>query len=193
MARSLRKMGRTGQSGLLCVIMDLMKTIFSLGANCPKGHLLTPATLLLEPSGRPRCRTCRAAYANSYYHKNKKHLKKYFKDWDSKNKKKRYEVSRKAAMKYFYNITPEQFEVMRTKQDDLCAICRRPQTPIKGNRFARKKTMHLDVDHNHATGTVRGLLCRKCNTALGLLQDSPEILLRAHYYLASDGTSTNEF
>ena len=41
----------------------------------------------------------------------------------------------------------------------------------------------LRVDHNHETGAVRGLLCRNCNVALGLMQDSPERLQQALSYL----------
>ena len=41
----------------------------------------------------------------------------------------------------------------------------------------------LDVDHNHDTGEVRGLLCRKCNSAIGLLNEDPTVLFRAIDYI----------
>lgn len=41
----------------------------------------------------------------------------------------------------------------------------------------------LDVDHDHATGEVRGLLCNRCNQAIGLLQDDPLIVRSALVYL----------
>lgn len=52
-----------------------------------------------------------------------------------------------------------------------CNICgAQPEEPLR-------------VDHNHETGAVRGLLCRNCNVALGLMQDSPERLQQALSYL----------
>lgn len=41
------------------------------------------------------------------------------------------------------------------------------------------------IDHCHATGKVRGLLCARCNTALGLMRDSPDLLMDAATYLLS--------
>lgn len=65
---------------------------------------------------------------------------------------------------------------MLTTQGGVCAICRSddPAAP-KGGAFA--------VDHDHATGRVRGLLCQKCNTALGGFRDNPKFLLAAIKYL----------
>jgi hypothetical protein len=42
----------------------------------------------------------------------------------------------------------------------------------------------LHVDHDHVTGKVRGLLCNTCNVALGALQDSEELLIKAAGYIA---------
>lgn len=58
------------------------------------------------------------------------------------------------------------------KQGGRCAIC--TATPKK-KRFA--------IDHDHATGTVRGLLCDNCNNGLGRFGDSPELLATARDYL----------
>jgi hypothetical protein len=57
---------------------------------------------------------------------------------------------------------------------EACGICRR--VPVDG----------LRVDHDHTTGAVRGLLCRNCNVALGLLQDDPALLARAGRYLVGE-------
>jgi hypothetical protein len=59
------------------------------------------------------------------------------------------------------------------RQDGLCAIC-------SGGPLGFSE---LCVDHCHTTGAIRGLLCRTCNTGIGHLRDSPELLRRALDYL----------
>jgi len=56
-----------------------------------------------------------------------------------------------------------RYKEMLSGQGDVCAVC-------KGKCPTGKR---LAVDHDHSTGQVRGLLCSRCNTALGLLRDSP--------------------
>jgi hypothetical protein len=58
---------------------------------------------------------------------------------------------------------------MVAAQNDRCLICERPGK--------------LVVDHCHATGRVRGLLCNLCNTAIGQLRDSPALLRKAAEYV----------
>ena len=74
---------------------------------------------------------------------------------------------------WLYGLTPEQFEQMLKDQDYKCAIC--------GKDLVDTRTTH--VDHDHAKGMVRGLLCASCNHALGHFGDSLEILERAVAYL----------
>ena len=52
-------------------------------------------------------------------------------------------------------VTIEDYDLMLAGQDGVCAICRNPP-----------KVRRLDVDHNHSTGRVRGLLCHRCNRTL---------------------------
>lgn len=59
-----------------------------------------------------------------------------------------------------FGITADEYHAMNEKQDGVCAICK---------KLGRRR---LGVDHCHATGKVRGLLCHSCNIALGLLKDS---------------------
>jgi Recombination endonuclease VII len=59
-----------------------------------------------------------------------------------------------------------------------CAICNQEERKV-----TRGKVVMLAVDHDHATGKVRGLLCHTCNVALGLLQDSPGLLANALSYV----------
>lgn len=72
-----------------------------------------------------------------------------------------------------YGIDSKDYDWLHNLQGGLCAICRRPERD--GSRLA--------VDHCHTTGNVRGLLCMPCNTDIGKLQDSPEVLQSAIRYL----------
>jgi hypothetical protein len=76
--------------------------------------------------------------------------------------------------KHRYGITPEEYERIRKRQNDSCAICHREDWQFSRGLF---------VDHDHATNTVRGLLCPQCNAFLGVIEDNPEALKRAEIYL----------
>jgi hypothetical protein len=72
-----------------------------------------------------------------------------------------------------YGITEEQVAMLREEQAGLCAICGRALLPGKGT----------NIDHDHANGMVRGLLCRECNLGLGHFFDKPALLYAAGDYL----------
>ena len=76
-----------------------------------------------------------------------------------------------------YNLTPEQIEVRRLKQDNECVICQK--------KF--ESTPH--VDHSAITLVFRGLLCSKCNTMIGLAEENIEILANAREYLILYGAN----
>jgi Zn-finger nucleic acid-binding protein len=89
---------------------------------------------------------------------------------------KRYEetddAKRERKLVRKYGITLAEYDGMHTAQGGVCAICNEPE------RIDRR----LAVDHCHVTGRVRGLLCAMCNTAIGKLRDSTELLERALHY-----------
>jgi hypothetical protein len=87
-------------------------------------------------------------------------------------------IDYKREMKY--GITPLQFEEMNQQQNGLCAICKGP--PSRKN---------LDVDHDHTTGHVRGLLCSACNLAIGKFKDNPDLLEAAATYLRGHNGKRN--
>lgn len=62
-----------------------------------------------------------------------------------------------------YGLQPGEYQMMLDRQDGGCAIC--GKKPV---------TMRLAVDHDHQTGRVRGLLCLRCNRALGLWESDPQ-------------------
>lgn len=74
-----------------------------------------------------------------------------------------------------FKMTVPEYNKMLKKQGGVCAICRKT-TP--GDRRG-----HFSVDHDHATGKIRGLLCDYCNRRLLVPRNTPEILERAAAYL----------
>jgi hypothetical protein len=94
----------------------------------------------------------------------------YLREWRRKNEA----YVRDREYKKRFGITIEEYEALLERQDGRCAICRQP---CRRGRLA--------VDHCHATGRVRGLLCRSCNIILGLADDSPAWMERAMKYLAA--------
>jgi len=79
---------------------------------------------------------------------------------DYRNKSRRFDI---------YGMTPADYATLLAKQDGRCAVCQ-----------DREPT---DIDHCHSTGKVRGLLCRACNLALGMLKDDTRLFRRAIAYL----------
>jgi hypothetical protein len=73
-----------------------------------------------------------------------------------------------------YGITLAEYDTMFEAQNGRCAICKQAQ-------YCKR---WLSVDHDHATGKIRALLCSLCNTALGALGESPSRLFNAMEYLA---------
>ena len=94
-------------------------------------------------------------------------------------------ATRKSNLKYRYGITEEEYEELLVKQKYSCKIC--GQKPDKSQTLPDKSQTEPDkplyVDHCHQTKTIRGLLCHKCNIALGHMNDDPEQLERAANYL----------
>jgi hypothetical protein len=82
---------------------------------------------------------------------------------------------RRNALARTYRITEARYAELLLAQGGRCAICQTDKGNDKGHA--------LFIDHCHTTGTVRGLLCNRCNSALGYMADSPERLRLAADYL----------
>lgn len=158
---------------------------------CPKcgkiaeaTHMNFPMTLVeRKTTGSKRikysiCRDCVKIADNNRNKKRKVSLKKY----DVKHKRiHRKKLAKKASERYankvrldLYGLTEEQFKKIDTGN---CAIC--------GVHFsALRKRLH--IDHDHATGKVRGMLCNKCNLGLGQFNDSVDLLKKAIGYLGDN-------
>ncbi len=81
-------------------------------------------------------------------------------------------------LKVNYNLTLSEYEELVKLQNGVCAICG------KENNLGNK----LFVDHCHKTNKVRGLLCQKCNSGVGYLNDDIHLLAKAIEYLTPKQT-----
>ena len=86
---------------------------------------------------------------------------------------------RESRLRATYGLTAEDFDAMAEVQEWVCAVCEQPEDKVSETGVL----LPLSVDHDHDTGRVRGLLCHKCNTAIGLLRDDPELADRVAEYL----------
>ena len=93
----------------------------------------------------------------------------------NQNHPERIKSLRRANRMRKYGLAPEEYEAHFTRQGGLCGICGDPPNGRWKNR--------LHVDHDHATGAVRGLICVGCNRAIGYLNDDPQRAKRVADYL----------
>ena len=82
-------------------------------------------------------------------------------------------ATREGNLKHRYGIDQKQYDEILESQNHQCKIC--------GTKHSGYKPLH--VDHCHNSTRVRGLLCKKCNTSLGLLKEDPKIMVNAILYL----------
>ncbi len=92
--------------------------------------------------------------------------------WRAANPERHAAARRRSDLWLSYGLTPEAHQAMHDSQGGACAIC--------GSTGGARA---LHVDHDHATGRVRGLLCNTCNRCLGLLKDDADVLRSAIAYL----------
>lgn len=141
------------------------------------------------------CRACTAVRHRERYARNRDAILSRNNAWREANReadlaaKRRWYQSNKAEaaargrvnrLRTRYGLTEDDYDSMRTRQGGVCAICGRPGDGP------------LHVDHDHATGAVRGLLCSPCNRGIGHLGDDPLVALAATAYLIKHALLTGE-
>jgi hypothetical protein len=146
---------------------------------------------------RARCRDCTRAYARQYYAANSERLLALGEEWKRSHPDKRGAAIRKyrtsnlakvaaASLRHHlgksYGLTVESYEAAVARAGGACEIC--GETCPTGTR--------LSVDHDHMTGSLRGLLCRWCNAGLGHFRDDPTRLAAAIAYLNRGGVFSNK-
>lgn len=135
---------------------------------CARGHEFSEENTYRPPSGGRVCRACKKMAMAKFAERHPG----YFTEWQRLNSKsawrEAYKISykmsgrqRDADYRRIYGITLEKFNRMMVAQGGVCAVCGATPTKLKG------RVRNLVVDHDHATGIVRGLLCVSCNAHLG--------------------------
>lgn len=137
---------------------------------------------------RPYCKACGTIRSREWCEKNLERYRERQHRYSRENKdrllEKQRQYRRECREKAFttnknwrlrkdYGITKRDYDSMLVGQRGRCAVCQ--ELPTESN--------YLVVDHNHSTGAVRAILCKKCNCALGMFQDEPDNLLNAIAYL----------
>lgn len=89
------------------------------------------------------------------------------------------ERQRRAVRANRCGVTGVEYDAMLAQQNGLCLICGKPETALRADGSVKV----LSVDHSHRTGKVRGLLCIRCNAALGLVNDDVQTLRSMLAYL----------
>lgn len=93
-------------------------------------------------------------------------------------------AQRRHNLKKKYNLTSDEFTALAVSQGNACALCHRShEETVMSDKRRTWRQSNLVVDHDHMTGAVRGLLCRSCNSGLGMLQDDTDLLARASEYV----------
>lgn len=110
--------------------------------------------------------------ATGWNRKNRESHRKHDKKWRAKNPTK----SRAAYLKRTYQLTIEEYELIKTIQEGRCAIC-------------LLKKPRLVIDHCHNSDKIRGLLCTTCNAGIGQFNDNVGLLFEAIKYLERHATT----
>jgi Autographiviridae endonuclease VII len=143
--------------------------------------------------GRPDCKRChnerqrvlrsdprrRAENVRRVQAWRKAHPERYLeyqRAYKEENREQIQRANRERHLKKQYGISLTEYEALVECQRGVCAICRAPEAG------------GLHIDHDHASGRVRGLLCGRCNKALGLLDDDPKRFRAAAMYLLGSPT-----
>lgn len=101
-----------------------------------------------------------------------------FRERDKQRHRRNPDAKTSSDMKSKYGIDLEDYQRILKAQGGVCDICGSSETAT-----LRGKVKRLAIDHCHETGEVRALLCSTCNTALGKMKDSPDLLRKAADYL----------
>lgn len=133
---------------------------------CPNCKQVKPASEFHQARKGNWCKECKNHYARDYYRRRSAEDPTYGRV-----------QSRNATLRK-HGLSPEDYDRMVGQQDGKCAICGKSPGETDGvDRY------RLVIDHNHATGKVRALLCDFCNRGLGIFFDDPDLMVAAATYV----------
>ena len=92
-------------------------------------------------------------------------------------------LMRRRKLRESYGITMEEYDALFAQQGGRCAICGDEKEAWQPGAGTSGRVRFLVVDHSHADGRVRGLLCGHCNRGLGHFRDDSEIMVAAAAYI----------
>lgn len=143
-------------------------------SNCNKDLPISEFYVGIYGSGgkQSSCKSCQKKKSRAWRRDNPDQARVVAKTWELNNKRRRKDLT----LRRDHGIGLEEYEALFSKQKGVCAICKQLLIGSKG---------HLDVDHDHTTGKIRGLLCNSCNRGIGFLKDCPTTLRSAADYLES--------
>jgi hypothetical protein len=130
---------------------------------------------MFNDKGLKECTKCKKYLSKEKYNKRKKRKSGY----ELVCRECKSDVNRNYLLKNTFNVTLEEYNRMLKLQNNVCGICEKSETTKNKNNVIYS----LSIDHCHTTGQIRGLLCRKCNSGLGMFKDSEILLLKAIKYL----------
>lgn len=125
-----------------------------------------------------QCKPCRAKWQSKWRKNNLSVARASANNWHKRHPAQSTSNGRRQELKK-YGLTPDGYEQLLLSQGGKCAVCTTDKPNGPGGRY-------FFVDHDHATGKVRGLLCSNCNSILGHAKDSVQTLRRAISYLGGN-------
>jgi hypothetical protein len=127
-----------------------------------------------------KCRTCDETDPEKFYESERRRRSARCKECMKQYVRDRYnhDKMRDWHMRYNYNgFGVTDFNAMALAQNGVCACCGNPPSLANGRSRRANTPPRLFIDHDHVTGTVRGLLCNDCNMAFGYLHEDPKRIL----------------
>jgi hypothetical protein len=175
----------------LCFVTGVIVARAELVGKCGKPNLGKNALKLKSKNSMKTCTKCGETKSlDEFYiikHSGNPHgsCKECFKKSSKKSKEKLgADHVKNLQLLWWYGIGLEEFNEMLEAQGGKC-VC--------GSTTGRSNAEALHVDHDHNTGLIRGLLCHRCNRAIGLVDDPASLRALADYIESANARSTKRY